>query len=355
MHRIRTSAAAAAAIAAGLVAIGLPIGGSAAAQTAPHVTVSPGSAAPGAAITITGALSCPDMEPGGGVVVWLEQVTDDDIVGTTFPVQPPLRGDDTFELVTTVPTEMVSRIFHTSTPTPVGEYTVGAHCSVSEGNDDPAYGTFTVTAAPPPTTTTSTTSTTTTTTSTTTSTTVAPPTTTEAPTTSVPAPTTTVTGQVFVPPATPPAGAVPFANPTSGAVAPGSELSIDEDGFVPGEQVQVVLYSTPRVLGARAADETGAVRFSIAIPDDVPPGEHTLVLYGADAVKSTALTIIDPTPGTPPPGATAPDGDDGATSAGGDELARTGSGTTLLTLLGLGLTVLGAAVLRTRRSVLEGR
>src|SRR5690606_37304995 len=76
------------------------------------------------------------------------------------------------------------------------------------------------------------------------------------------APTTTTAAPGFTPPATPPAGATPLGNPPA-AVVPGGTVPVDEDGFVAGEQVPIVLYSTPVVLATATADAQGRVQATV--------------------------------------------------------------------------------------------
>jgi hypothetical protein len=116
----------------------------------------------------------------------------------------------------------------------------------------------------------------TTTTSSTTPATTAPPTTAPKP---------------FEPPAEVPADAGDFAGPLPGSVAPGGQITIDEPGFVPGEEVVVVLYSDPKVLTTVNADGTGRVLVAAAVPADTAPGAHTVVLFSASKVVKAPLTV----------------------------------------------------------------
>jgi hypothetical protein len=104
------------------------------------------------------------------------------------------------------------------------------------------------------------------------------------------APPTTVAGP-FVPPAEPPADAGDFAGPLPGSVAPGGQITIDEPGFVPGEEVVVVLYSDPKILTTVDADGTGRVLAAAAVPADTAPGAHTVVLFSASKVVKAPLTV----------------------------------------------------------------
>ena len=82
-------------------------------------------------------------------------------------------------------------------------------------------------------------------------------------------------------PATPPAADGPAtANPAT--VAAGGELTVSGTGFGPSTPVQVVLYSSPVLLGQVQADATGAVNTTVTIPASTTNGEHTVVLFGQD-------------------------------------------------------------------------
>lgn len=51
-------------------------------------------------------------------------------------------------------------------------------------------------------------------------------------------------------------------------------------GFTPGEQVQVVLYSEPKLIGNVPAKADGTFEHRFAIPDDLAAGRHTVQLTG---------------------------------------------------------------------------
>ena len=113
----------------------------------------------------------------------------------------------------------------------------------------------------------------TTTPTTTTTTTVAPTTTTVAPTT----PTTTV-----APPAESVVVALPLANTplvADNSFAAGGEVSVSFSGFVPGEFVQLIVASTPQVIGSGYANAQGVVTLSGNIPAGLAVGNHTLAVY----------------------------------------------------------------------------
>jgi hypothetical protein len=75
-------------------------------------------------------------------------------------------------------------------------------------------------------------------------------------------------------------------------VRAGERLAIDATGFAPGEQVEIVLHSTPVLLARLQADGGGAIHATVTIPADTTPGPHQLVLTGALAGPISAnLTV----------------------------------------------------------------
>ena len=122
-----------------------------------------------------------------------------------------------------------------------------------------------------------------------TTTTVAPTTTTVAPTTitTTVAPTTTTTvapttPTSVAPPAESVVVALPLANTplvADNSFAAGGEVSVTFSGFVPGEFVQLIVASTPQVIGSGYANDQGVVTLSGNIPAGLAVGNHTLAVY----------------------------------------------------------------------------
>jgi hypothetical protein len=81
------------------------------------------------------------------------------------------------------------------------------------------------------------------------------------------------------------------------SAAPGTEQTVLFAGFIPGEKVDVTLYSDPVKLPAATADPTGNVRISFTVPKDLPPGEHLVQAIGR---KSGRVGIAQFTVGTAP-------------------------------------------------------
>ena len=122
-------------------------------------------------------------------------------------------------------------------------------------------------------------STTTTTVASTTTTTVALTTTTIVPTTSTVAPTKTTT---VAAPAEPVVVALPVANKplvTDNSLSVGDEVSVTFGGFAPGEFVQLIVASTPQVIGSGYANSKGVVTLTGKMPASLAVGNHTLAVY----------------------------------------------------------------------------
>jgi hypothetical protein len=109
------------------------------------------------------------------------------------------------------------------------------------------------------------------------------------PRTTAPAP------SVAVPPPAPQPAPVPAPAPAPGPaegcadcaaltagdpLAAGQRLRLSWTGFRPGEQVTVVMRSTPVTLGTFTADDAGTVTAALELPDDAETGAHTLTFSG---------------------------------------------------------------------------
>jgi hypothetical protein len=161
----------------------------------------------------------------------------------------------------------------------------------SSGNYDASSMTETVTFSVAQTTTTTEPSTTTTTEPTTTttqpsntSTTTTQPLNTSTTTTQ---PSNTSTTSTTVPP---PAESVVVALPRAetplvadNSLSVGAELTVTFSGFAPGEFVQLIVASTPQVIGSGYANAQGVVTLSGKIPTDLASGNHTLAVYAPES------------------------------------------------------------------------
>jgi len=90
-------------------------------------------------------------------------------------------------------------------------------------------------------------------------------------------------------------GAVPdeTATVSSSSVVAGGTVTVAGSGFTPGEQVSVVLHSTPVKLTTVTADAAGAASVTVTIPKATTAGAHTLILtgLGSGVVASTGITV----------------------------------------------------------------
>jgi LPXTG-motif cell wall-anchored protein len=123
------------------------------------------------------------------------------------------------------------------------------------------------------------TSTTTTTVPATTTTTVPATTTTTVPaaTTTTPAATTTVPPPALSTVQALPTAPTPIVADTS--ISIGEEISVSFGGFTPYEFVQLIVASTPQVIGSGYANAQGVVTLSGNLPSNLAAGNHTLAVY----------------------------------------------------------------------------
>jgi LPXTG-motif cell wall-anchored protein len=96
-------------------------------------------------------------------------------------------------------------------------------------------------------------------------------------TTTVPAPTSTVP-----PPALATVQALPAA-PTpiiaDATISTGEEITVSFGGFTPFEFVQLIVASTPQVIGSGYANAQGVVTLSGNLPSNLASGNHTLAVF----------------------------------------------------------------------------
>jgi hypothetical protein len=90
------------------------------------------------------------------------------------------------------------------------------------------------------------------------------------------------------PPVGPPA---PTAALSASTVPAGGTITVTGAGFLPGEQVQVILHSTPVVLATVTADTDGSVSTPVTIPADIEPGPHTIELMGVTSGRSVEVAV----------------------------------------------------------------
>jgi len=84
-------------------------------------------------------------------------------------------------------------------------------------------------------------------------------------------------------PATPPASAgIELDDDTLTALQKGQPVTVSASGFAANEEgIQVVVYSTPALLGEVTADASGTATWTGSLPATLPDGEHTLTFQGS--------------------------------------------------------------------------
>ena len=71
----------------------------------------------------------------------------------------------------------------------------------------------------------------------------------------------------------------------------GEPVTLEFGGFVPGEFVQLIVASTPRIIGSGYADSEGKIRLSGSLPTDLAAGEHSLALYAPESGRGVRQPI----------------------------------------------------------------
>lgn len=66
---------------------------------------------------------------------------------------------------------------------------------------------------------------------------------------------------------------------TETSLSAGAPVTLTYSGFVPGEYVQLIVASTPRVIASGYADSKGSITLSGEIPASLSAGNHSLALY----------------------------------------------------------------------------
>lgn len=72
----------------------------------------------------------------------------------------------------------------------------------------------------------------------------------------------------------------------------GENVSVRFDGLTPGEQVQIVLYSTPQLIANIGAGADGVLTHTFTLPTDLAPGTHTLQLTGWESARIGTVQIF---------------------------------------------------------------
>jgi hypothetical protein len=85
----------------------------------------------------------------------------------------------------------------------------------------------------------------------------------------------------------------------------GGSVTVTASGFTAAEQVQLVLYSEPVLIGNFTAGPDGAVSITFTLPEDLRPGTHTVRLAGW---SSSHVAVAELLVGTPAGAVVAADG-----------------------------------------------
>ena len=84
----------------------------------------------------------------------------------------------------------------------------------------------------------------------------------------------------------------------------GQSLTVSYGGFTPGELVQLVVASTPQVIGSGYANSSGVATLTGALPSNLSAGKHTLAMYAPVSKKGIRQPITVGTPELPITGST---------------------------------------------------
>ena len=98
--------------------------------------------------------------------------------------------------------------------------------------------------------------------------------------------TTTPTTTVPVPPAPAVLEALPEATTPlipSGQATAGYGIAVSSAGFVAGEEVHLIVMSTPQIIDTGTADANGIATLSGVIPVDLAVGTHTIAVYAPES------------------------------------------------------------------------
>jgi len=127
-----------------------------------------------------------------------------------------------------------------------------------------------------------------------------------------PALSTTVAPSTTLPPpaidtvrALPPA---PTPIVTDGSIDTGESITVSFGGFTPFEYVQLVVASTPQVIGSGYANAQGVVTISGNLPANLASGTHTLAVYAPGSGIGFAQSITVTAPTLPATGSSRGDG-----------------------------------------------
>jgi uncharacterized delta-60 repeat protein/LPXTG-motif cell wall-anchored protein len=90
------------------------------------------------------------------------------------------------------------------------------------------------------------------------------------------------------------------------ALTIGQSLTVSYEGFTPGELVQLVVASTPQVIGSGFANTSGFVALTGALPRNLSAGKHTVAIYAPASKRGFRQPITVTSSQLPATGATNP-------------------------------------------------
>jgi len=120
-------------------------------------------------------------------------------------------------------------------------------------------------------------------------------------------------------------------------VVPGEAITFSGGGYAANSNIDIELRSTPVQLGSTTADDVGNFSVEVVIPLDTPPGQHELAAIGIDPDGNPLTTVLPIT-------VVATGGASGGSGGSGGTLPTTGSDIGRSVGLGLGLILVGGAV-----------
>lgn len=74
--------------------------------------------------------------------------------------------------------------------------------------------------------------------------------------------------------------------------AGGDSVAVEGSGFAPGQEVEVWMFSTPRLLAKLNADDSGNISGRVILPSVIEEGNHRMVLSGASASGKKVLVTV---------------------------------------------------------------
>jgi hypothetical protein len=102
-----------------------------------------------------------------------------------------------------------------------------------------------------------------------------------------------------------PASATPSSLPTAsapltssdadGKVQVGDQVTLSGDGYLPGSNVELIVYSTPVSLGTVVVGTDGKFSVTVTVPEDLADGTHHLVAAGVDASGNPRYLVVEVT------------------------------------------------------------